>query len=52
MTRDQFLTVRWNNYLSLGLGVMVVTYVLIVLASSVWMDGGGFLGIVLIGSFF
>lgn len=32
MTREKFLTVRWNNLLSLGLGIPALIYVGVVLA--------------------
>lgn len=49
MTKDKFLTVRWNNLLSLGLGIPTLVYVIVVLATSVLTDSAGFIGLVVIG---
>jgi hypothetical protein len=49
MTREKFLTPRWNNLLSLGLGIPALIYVIIVLATSVLSDSSGFIGLVVIG---
>ena len=47
--RDRFLTVRWNNRLSIGLGVPALTYVGIALITDVVSDGAAFVWLVLIG---
>ena len=52
MTREKFLTVGWNNRISLGLGLIVVTYVVAVLATSTWASHEGFIGLTLIGVVF
>ncbi len=49
MTKEAFLTVRWNNLLSLGLGLIVLIYVVVVLSTSVWSGRDGFIGLVVIG---
>ena len=49
MTREKFLTTRWNNLLSLGLGIHALIYVIIVLSTSVLSDSAGFIGLVVIG---
>ena len=49
MTKEEFLTVRWNNLLSLGLGSLVLTYAVVVLSTSVLSDMAGFIGLVVIG---
>ena len=48
-TRDRFLTVRWNNALSLGLGLPALLYVAIALFTSTLSDRTGFFGLVVIG---
>ena len=48
MTKEKFLTVRWNNLLSLGLGIPALIYA-IVLSPSVLSDRAGFIGLVVIG---
>ena len=49
MTKEAFLTVRWNNLLSLGLGLPALVYVVVVLSTSVLSDTAGFVGLVVIG---
>jgi hypothetical protein len=49
MTKEKFLTVRWNNLLSLGLGIPALIYVLVALSTSVWSERGGMIGLALIG---
>ena len=49
MTKDTFLTPRWNNLLSLGLGIPALIYVIIILSISVLSDSAGFIGLVVIG---
>ena len=49
MTREAFLTARWNNLLSLGLGLPALAYVVVVLSTSVLSDSAGFAGLVGIG---
>ena len=47
--RDRFLTVRWNNRLTIGLGLPALIYVGIALATDVLSDGAAFVWLVLIG---
>ena len=49
MTKEEFLTVRWNNLLSLGLGLPALIYVIVVLSTSAWSGRGGFTGLAVIG---
>ena len=49
MTKEEFLTVRWNNLLSLGLGSLVLTYAVVVLSTSLLSDLVGFIGLVVLG---
>ncbi len=49
MTKEKFLTVRWNNLLSLGLGIPALIYVVVVLSTSGLSVRAGFIGIVVIG---
>ncbi|MGB3717337.1 MAG: hypothetical protein WA996_23180 [Candidatus Promineifilaceae bacterium] len=48
MTKEEFLTVRWNNLLTLGLGIPALIYVVVVLSTSVLSDSAGFIGLALI----
>ncbi len=52
MSREAFLTVRWNNYLSAGLGIPTVVYIAVVAATSSWTDWGALAGLGLIGAVF
>ena len=49
ITKEAFLTVRWNNILSLGLGLILLSYVAIVLFTSVLSDKAAFIGLVVFG---
>jgi hypothetical protein len=49
MTKERFLTVRWNNLLSLGLGIPALIYVVVVLSTSVLSDSASFIGLAVIG---
>ena len=49
MTKEDFLTVRWNNILTLGLGLIMLIYVAFVLATSILSDLPAFISIVIIG---
>ena len=50
MTKEQFLTLRWNNILTLGMGLIMLIYVAFVLSTSVISDLVAFIGLVLIGA--
>ncbi len=49
MTQEKFLTVHWNNLLSLGLGLSVLLYAFIVMSTSIMSDGAAFIGLTIIG---
>ena len=49
MTKEKFLTVRWNNWLSLGLGLPALIYIVVALSTSVWSERGGLVGLAIIG---
>ena len=51
MTRDEFLTVRWNNRLSLGLGIPALVYVIAAFATSAWLGAAGLIGLSVFGAF-
>ena len=50
MTKEQFLIVRWNNVLTLALGLPTLAYGTIALSTSVLSDFWGFIGIVVLGA--
>ena len=49
MTKDKFLTRRWNNILSLVLGIPVLIYAVVVLSTSVLSDSASFIGMAIMG---
>jgi len=49
MPKESFLTVRWNNLLALGLGLILLIYVVVVLSTSVLSDMAAFIGLVVFG---
>jgi hypothetical protein len=49
MTKEAFLTVRWNNLLSLGLGLPALIYVVATFSTSAWSGQGGLIGLSIIG---
>jgi hypothetical protein len=49
MTKEKFLTVRWNNLLSLGLGLPAMIYIIVAFSTPVWSTLGGFIALSIIG---
>jgi len=49
VTREKFLTARWNNLLSLGLGIPILIYVVVVSSTPVLSDRAGYIGLALMG---
>jgi hypothetical protein len=49
MTKEKFLTIRWNNLLSLGLGLPALIFVIAAFSTSAWLGKGGFIGLSVIG---
>lgn len=47
--KGNFLTTRWNNIMSIALGLVAVIYVIVVLTSTVLGDAASFIGLVVIG---
>ena len=52
MTKEKFLTVRWNNMLSLGLGLPALIYVLFALSTSLWSGRAEMIGLAIIGALY
>lgn len=52
MTKEKFLTVRWNNLLALGLGLPTLIYVVVALSTSMWSDRGEMIGLAIIGALY
>jgi hypothetical protein len=49
MTKEKFLTVRWNNVLTIGLGLPTLLFVVYAFSTSVWTSKGGMIGLSIIG---
>ena len=49
MTKEKFLTVRWNNLLSLGLGLPTLIYIVVAFSTLFWSTRGGLIGLSIIG---
>jgi len=49
MTKEEFLTVGWNNWLTIGLGIPALLYVLFAFSSSLWTERNGLIGLSVIG---
>jgi hypothetical protein len=49
MAKEKFLTVRWNNILTLTLGLPTLVYVLFAFSNSFWSTKGGLIGLAIIG---
>ena len=52
MTKKAFLTIRWNNILSFGLGFPTFIYIAVALSTSMWMGRGGLIGLAIFGALF
>ena len=52
MTKEKFLSVRWNNLLTLALGLPTLIYAVVVLSTSALSDFGGFVGIAVMGALY
>jgi hypothetical protein len=52
MTKESFFTVRWNNFLALGLGIPTLIYVLFAFSTSAWLGIGGLIGLAIFGALF
>ena len=49
MIKKEFLTVRWNNLLTLALGIPALIYVVVAFSTSIWATRGGLIGLAVIG---
>jgi hypothetical protein len=46
--KDEYLTARWNNILSLGLGFILLVYVALIMSTTVLSDFAAFIGLAVI----
>ncbi|MFC1970611.1 hypothetical protein ACFLV0_01550 [Chloroflexota bacterium] len=49
MTKEKFLTRRWNNWLTLGMGIPALIYAVFALSTSVLSPFTEFIALVVIG---
>ncbi|MFC1936422.1 hypothetical protein ACFLYP_02010 [Chloroflexota bacterium] len=49
MTKEKFLTVGWNNILTLALGIPAVIYVVYAFSNSLWLERSGLIWLSVIG---
>jgi hypothetical protein len=49
MTKEKFLTIHWNNILTVVLGIPALIYVIVAFSTSVWTTKAGFIGLSIIG---
>lgn len=52
MTKENYLTVRWNNWLTLGLGIPTLVYAFVVSFIIVLSDFEMFVGMAIFGAFY
>jgi hypothetical protein len=52
MTKEKFLTARWNNRFSLGLGLVFFSFIGVAVFTAALPAGDAFRGLVLIGCLF
>ena len=50
MTKEKFLTARWNNVLALALGLVFVIYAVTVWSTAGLSDIAAFIGLVIVGA--
>jgi hypothetical protein len=49
MNKEKYLTVAWNNLLTLGLGIPGVIFGIFAYSNSLWTEKGGLIGLSIIG---
>ncbi|MGD2162955.1 MAG: hypothetical protein PVF18_11730 [Anaerolineales bacterium] len=49
MNKSEFLTIRWNNILSLGLSVPTLAYITFAFMTDLWISRSGLIGLASIG---
>ena len=52
MTKEDFLSVRWNNLLTLTLGIPALMYVIFAFSTSIWATRGGLIWLAVIGALY
>ncbi|MEJ2550454.1 MAG: hypothetical protein P8Z42_02670 [Anaerolineales bacterium] len=49
MKKGKYLTVRWNNMLTLALGIPSLIYIIAAFSTSTWSEKSGMIGISIVG---
>ena len=49
MNKERFMTLRWNNLLSLGIGIPALTLAVVVIFTSAFSDLAGFIVLMVVG---
>ena len=49
VTKERFLTIRWNNLLTLALGLPALIYMIYAFSTPLWTERGGLIGLSIIG---
>jgi hypothetical protein len=52
ITKEKFLTIRWNNILSLLLGIPTLLYVIYAFSSSLWLTRNGLIWLAVLGALY
>jgi hypothetical protein len=52
MIKENFLTVRWNNLLTLLLGIPALVYIIVAFSTSLWSTRSGLIGLAIIGALY
>ena len=52
MTKEKFLTIRWNNILTLALGIPALIYVVFALSNLIWTEISGLIWLSAIGALY
>ncbi len=52
MTKEKILTVRWHNWLSLGLGLPTLIYIVVAFSTALWLGKSGLIGLSIFGALF
>jgi len=50
MPKEKFFTKSWNNWLTVGMGLPILIYAVVVLSTSVLSDFAGFIGLAVFGA--
>jgi hypothetical protein len=52
MTKEKILTIRWNNILTLALGIPALIYVVFALSNLIWTEMSGMIWLAAIGALY